>query len=96
MEMELKMEGVTQENFASMGPPVKKALSDVTSTDVSSISLRWKGLLVRRHLEANESDATQADSIIAEFVVESNADIGGLTTTISSNFNASIILMNIV
>jgi len=77
VRMELKMEGVTSENFASLGPPVKKALADQTSKNADEISLLWDGIAIRRVLQ-------NGDSVTAEFIASSGDEMNSLANTISS------------
>jgi len=75
--MELKMQGVTSENFDSLGPPVKKALAEKTSKRAEEISLLWSGIAIRRLLQND-------DSVTAEFTASSGDEMNSLASTISS------------
>ena len=75
--MELKMEGVTSANFASLGPPVKKALAEQTSKREDEIALLWGGIAIRRLLQ-------NQDSVTAEFIASSAEEMNSLANSISS------------
>lgn len=71
------MEGVTSANFASLGPPVKKALAEQTSKREDEIALLWGGIAIRRLLQ-------NQDSVTAEFIASSAEEMNSLANSISS------------